>query len=184
MPANLIFVAQVAGAFGVRGELRLTAFTEDPLSLVDYGVLLGGTGTPALTIETGRSVKGALICRAKEVVTREQAQAMRGLKLYIGRSSLPPPVDEDEFYLADLVGLAAVSPSGEPLGSVKFVANFGAGDLLEVQPPTPGAATWYAPFTKAVVPNVDLTNGMIIIDPPVVIESDRESYEQDDETVP
>jgi 16S rRNA processing protein RimM len=171
LPAKLILVAQVAGAFGVRGEVRLTAFTEDPLGLLDYGVLLNAAGAPTLTMKTGRAVKGALIGEAAEIATREQAEAMRGLKLYIDRSALPPAEDEDEFYLVDLIGLSVVSPAGEPLGTVKFVANFGAGDLLEIAPARPGEASWYAPFTKAVVPDIDLTGGRIVVDRPSEIEA-------------
>jgi 16S rRNA processing protein RimM len=171
MPADLILVAQVAGAFGVRGEVRLTAFTEDPLGLLGYGVLLNAAGASTLTLKTGRAVKGAVIGEAVEIATREQAEAMRGVKLYIERSTLPPAEDEDEFYLADLIGLEVVSPTGAPLGRVKFVANFGAGDLLEIAPATPGEASWYAPFTKAVVPEVDLAGGRLVVDRPPEIEA-------------
>jgi 16S rRNA processing protein RimM len=93
---------------------------------------------------------------------------MRGLRLYIPRDRLPEP-DEDEFYLADLIGLAVVSPTGETLGRVKSVHNFGAGDLLEIEPPG-GAATWWAPFTKAVVPEVRLGQGVVVVDRPVEVE--------------
>jgi 16S rRNA processing protein RimM len=176
LPAKLILVAQVAGAFGVRGEVRLTAFTEDPLAMLDYGVLLNAAGAPVLTMKTGRAVKGAVIGEADEIATREQAEAMRGLKLYIDRSALPPAEDEDEFYLVDLIGLEVVSPAGEPLGRVKFVANFGAGDLLEIAPATPGEASWYAPFTKAVVPGIDLAAGRIVVDRPPETEATPEPY--------
>ncbi len=172
---SLILVAQVAGAFGVRGEVRLTAFTEEPLNLLGYGVLLNAAGAPTLTLKTGRAVKGAVIGEAAEIGTREQAEAMRGVKLYVDRSVLPPPDDEDEFYLADLIGLDAVSPAGQPLGTVKFVANFGAGDLLEIAPARPGEASWYAPFTKAVVPKVDLAGGRIVVDRPPETEATPEA---------
>lgn len=175
MSASLILVAQVAGAFGVRGEARLTAFTEDPLSLLDYRVLLDASGAPALNLRTGRAVKGALICTAAEIASREQAAALRGLKLYIERSALPPAQDEDEFYLVDLIGLDAVSPTGAALGTVKFVANFGAGDLLEISPATPGQASWYVPFTKQAVPQVDLATRRIVVDrPPETEEAETE----------
>ncbi len=139
MPAKLILVAQVAGAFGVRGEVRLTAFTEDPLAMLDYGVLLNAAGAPVLTMKTGRAVKGAVIGEADEIATREQAEAMRGLKLYIDRSALP-------------------------------------GDLLEIAPATPGEASWYAPFTKAVGPGIDLAAGRIVVDRPPETEATPEPY--------
>jgi 16S rRNA processing protein RimM len=161
-------VAQVAGAFGVRGEVRVTAFTQDPASLLGYGALLDGSGKPTLTLVSGRADKGAFVGRAREVATREEAQAMRGVRLYIPRHRLPAP-EEDEFYLADLIGLAAVSATGEALGRVKSVHNFGAGDLLEIEPPG-GAATWWAPFTKQVVPEVRLTEGVLLVDRPAEID--------------
>ena len=184
MPADLILVAQVAGAFGVRGEVRLTAFTEDALNLLGYGPLLNAAGAPTLTLKSGRAVKGAVIGEAAEIATREQAEAMRGVKLYIERSALPPPEDEDEFYLTDLIGLDVVSPAGDTLGKVKFVANFGAGDLLEIAPAKPGEASWYAPFTKAVAPEIDLAAGRITVDRPMETEAPPRAYLPENEAEP
>jgi 16S rRNA processing protein RimM len=170
--ARLVLVGQVAGAFGVRGEVRVTAFTQHPASLLDYGPLLDAAGKPALTLLSGRSDKGAFVGRAREVATREEAAAMRGLRLYIPRERLPEP-DDDEFYVADLIGLSAVSPTGQALGRVKSVHNFGAGDLLEIEPPG-GAATWWAPFTRTVVPEVRLSRGEVVIERPPEAEEDTE----------
>ncbi len=164
MSGRLILVGRVAGAFGVKGELKVAALTGDPLALVAYSPLLGESGRPVLTLRSGRADKSALIGRADEVQTREQAQTLRGLALYITRDALPEP-DEEEFYLADLIGLAAVSPAGEPLGRVKSVHDFGAGDLLEIEPAT-GAPSWWTPFTKAAAPEVRLVEGLIVIDRP------------------
>ena len=157
--SRLILVGQVAGAFGVRGEIKLTAFTADPLSLMAYSPLLDERGAAVLTLSGGRAVKGAVIARAREVATREEAQALRGLKLYVLREALPAP-EEDEYYLADLVGLAVRSPAGEALGTVKSVANFGAGDLLEIAP-ADGAPAWFCPFTREAVPDVNLAEGWL-----------------------
>jgi 16S rRNA processing protein RimM len=158
---RLILVGKVAGAFGVKGELRLTAYTGDPMALLDYGPLRRADGEVALTIETGRAVKGAVIVRAREVATREAAQALRGLGLHVPRSALPA-LAEDEFYITDLIGLTAVSAAGEPLGTVKSAADFGAGDLLEIAP-AGGGPSWWAPFTLAVVPQVRLEEGLIVV---------------------
>lgn len=162
MPDRLVLVGRVAGAFGVRGELRITAYTDDPAALVGYRDLKRADGAPALTLTTGRPHQGALVARAAEVATREDAEALRGLELFVPRDVFPPP-DEDEFYLADLIGLAAVTPDGAPLGRVKSVQNFGAGDLLEIAPQA--GPTWWAPFTREAVPEVRLGEGAVVIIP-------------------
>jgi len=159
LPDRLLLVGRVAGAFGVRGELRVTTYTDDPTALLRYRDLQREDGGPALSLTSGRAQSGALIARAKEVADRDQAEALKGLALYVPRASLPPP-DEDEFYLADLIGLRVVAPDGAELGHVKSVQNFGAGDLLEIAPP--GGATWYLPFTKQAVPEVKLAEGVIV----------------------
>src|SRR5579862_3015222 len=120
MTGRLILVGQVAGAFGVRGELRLSAYTADPLGLLAYGPLRDEAGREVLTLAGGRPVKGGLVARAAEVATREQAQGLRGLRLYIDRDALPAP-EPDEYYLADLIGLAVRGPAGEALGTVRSV---------------------------------------------------------------
>ena len=160
MPGRLILVGRVAGAFGVKGELRITAYTDDPVSLVRYRDLKGADGAPALTLTAGRAHKGALVGRAEEVASREAAEALRGLDLFVPRHVLPPP-DEDEFYLADLIGLAAVAPDGAPLGRIKSVQNFGAGDLLEIAPET--GPSWWAPFTREAAPEVKIADGVVVV---------------------
>jgi 16S rRNA processing protein RimM len=158
---RLILIAQIGGAFGVKGEVRLTSFAEDPKSLLAYSPLKDEAGRPVLTLTDGRIHKGGLVARAREVADREAAEALRGVKLYIARDALPAAA-EDEFYLADLIGLAAVAPDGSSLGSVKSVADFGAGDLLEIEPGD-GAPAWWAPFTREVVPEVDLAAGRVVV---------------------
>lgn len=168
MSDDLILVGRVAGAFGVRGEVRITAYTAEPLALLDYRDLKREDGRPALTLVSGRPAKGGVVVRAAEVETREQAEALRGLRLFIPRDVLPEP-DEDEFYVTDLIGLAVVSPQGEALGRVKTVQDFGAGDLLEVQPEE-GGATWYLPFTRESVPEVRIAEGQVVAIPPEEVE--------------
>ena len=168
MAPRLILVGQVAGAFGVKGEVRLTTFTADPAAMLTYSPLLDESGNVALSLTTGRPEKDALIVRAREVSTREAAQALRGLRLYILRQQLPPPADEEEYYLADLIGLSAVSLAGEPLGIVKAVQNFGAGDLLEIDPQS-CAPSWWTPFSLAGVPEVRIDEGVVVVDRPVTV---------------
>jgi|WetSurMetagenome_2_1015567.scaffolds.fasta_scaffold169880_2 16S rRNA processing protein RimM len=156
----LILVARVAGAFGVKGELRIRTYTDNPLSLANYRHLLRSDGSPALTLVSARSFKDGVIGRAKEVATKEEADALKGLDLFAPRSALPPP-EEDEFYLTDLIGLRAEGPDGEALGRVKAVPNFGAGDVLEIQPPR--GKTWLVAFTRDTAPEIDLDGGRIVI---------------------
>jgi len=163
----LIQVGRVAGAFGVKGEVRITAFTAEPLALVDYKTLLREDGSLALTVLSGRVAKGGVVVRTAEIADRDQAEASRGLKLYIPRASLPEP-DEDEFYVADLVGLDVVSLEGDLLGKVRSVRDFGAGDLLEVAPPH--GETWWLPFTREAVPEVQMDAGRIVAVRPDEVE--------------
>ncbi len=166
---RLILVGRVAGAFGVRGEVRIAPFGDDPLALVRYKTLLTKEGAPALTLQSGRLHKGGLVVRAPQVESKEAADALRGLDLYAPRDAFAPPEDEDEFYLADLIGLRVMDLAGAPLGVVKAVHDFGAGDILEIDPPAKGgvrAASFYLPFTRAAVPQVKIAEGLIVADPP------------------
>ncbi len=153
----------MAGAFGVKGEVRITAFTAEPKALLTYKTLLREDGSPGLTLTSGRAEKGSVVARAPEVATREAAEALRGLILFVPREAFPEP-EEDEFYLTDLIGLEAVSPSGESLGQVNGVRDFGAGDILEIQPKA--GASWQVAFTRANVPTVDVNSGKVVIDRP------------------
>jgi 16S rRNA processing protein RimM len=168
LSGDLIQVGRVAGAFGIRGEVRITTFTAEPLALVDYKTLLRENGSPALTIVGGRVAKGGVVVRTKEIETREQAEAARGLKLYIPRAVLPEPDDEDEFYIADLIGMDVVSLEGELLGKVRSVRDFGAGDLLEVAPPA--GESWWLPFTREAVPEVQMDAGRVVAVRPDEVE--------------
>lgn len=160
-PDRLIMVGRVSGAFGVRGEIRITTHTEDPMALLAYRDLRREDGSVALTLTAARPGKGGIMAKAKEVTTPEQANALRGLRLHVPRSVLPP-ANEDEFYLVDLIGLKAVTPEGETIGEIKAVPNFGAGDLLEIQP-VAGGHSWYLPFTKAAAPTVDIAAGHVVV---------------------
>ena len=162
---RLIEVGRVAGAFGVRGEVRISAYTEDPLALARFGALKRQDGSHGLTITEARPAKGGIVGRAREIATKEEADALRGLRLYVPREALPEP-EEDEFYLADLIGMAVQNvQSKESLGRVKTVQNFGAGDVLEIEPEG-GGATWYLPFTREAVPEVLIAEGVVMANPP------------------
>ncbi len=170
MPADdrLIAVGRVAGAFGVRGEVRISTFTEEPLALARFRELKRQDGSPGLTILSARAAKDGVIVRCPGVETKEQADALRGLRLYVPRDAFPEP-DEDEFYLADLIGLAVVGPAGEAIGKVKSVQDFGAGDILEIIPDE-GGPTWYLPFTRDAVPEVRIADGLLVAVRPDEVE--------------
>ena len=165
--SRLILVGQIGGGFGVRGEVRVTAFTADPLALTAYGPLLRADGTVALTLSATRPDKSGVVGRAKEIATKEEADALRGLKLYVPRDHFPEP-DEDEFYLADLLGVEVRDTAGEVMGTVKSVQNFGADDMLEIAPAT-GGPTWYLPFTKEATPELHLADGWLLAVPPTEV---------------
>jgi len=165
-----ICVARIGAAHGVRGAVKLWTFTEDPLAVKRYGPLLTKDGARQFEVTHAREAKGHLVATLKGVSTREQAERLNGIELYIAREKLPA-TSEDEYYHADLIGLAAVTAANEPLGRVIAIHNFGAGDVIEIAPPH--GATMLLPFTNAVVPIVDLGGGRVVIDLPDEIEGDE-----------
>jgi 16S rRNA processing protein RimM len=171
MSPRLILVAQVGGAFGVRGEVRITTYTAEPQTVLKYRALMREDGSPGLTLLSGRPAKAGLVARTQEIATPEQADALRGLKLYVARDLLPPP-DEDEFYLADLIGLEARDPAGAVIGKIASVQNFGADDLLEIKPQA--GASWWLPFTREAAPEVNVAGGWVTVVRPAEIEGDQD----------
>ena len=165
-----ICVARIGAAHGVRGAVKLWTFTEDPLAVKRYGPLMAKDGARQFEVTHAREAKGHLVATLKGIATREDAERLNGLELYIAREKLPA-TDEDEYYHADLIGLAAVTPANEPLGRVIAIHNFGAGDIIEIAPPS--GATMLLPFTNAVVPSVDLAGGRVVIELPAEIEGDE-----------
>jgi 16S rRNA processing protein RimM len=163
-PDRRVCVAAIAGAFGVRGEARVKSFTAEPEAFARYTPLETEDGARRFDrITVTRTVKGGFAARLSGVATREEAEALKGTRLYAPRDRLPP-LDEDEFYHADLIGLAVFDTGGAPLGAVRAVQDFGAGEFLEIT--APGARPLLLPFTRAAVPTVDLAAGRIVADPP------------------
>jgi len=164
-----ICVARIGAAHGVRGAVKLWTFTEDPLAVRDYGPLTTKDGARQFEVAQVREAKDHLVATFKGVASREDAERLNGIELYIAREKLPE-TDDDEYYHADLIGLAAVNTAGEPLGRVAAIHNFGAGDIIEIAPPH--GPTLLLPFTNAVVPTVDLANGRVVIELPQEVEGD------------
>jgi 16S rRNA processing protein RimM len=164
-----ICVARIGAAHGVRGAVKLWTFTEDPLAVKHYGPLATKDGARKFEVATAREAKGHLVATLKGIATREEAERLNGIELYIAREKLPA-TDEDEYYHADLIGLAAVNAANEPIGRVIAIHNFGAGDIIEIAPVH--GATILLPFTNAVVPTVDLAAGHVVIALPDEIDGD------------
>ena len=162
-----ICVARIGAAHGVRGAVKLWPFTEDPLAVMEYGPLTTKDGARQFEVTHARPARDHLVATIKGVATREDAERLNGIELYIAREKLPA-TDADEYYHADLIGLAAVTPANEPIGRVLAIHNFGAGDIIEIAPPS--GPTLLLPFTNAVVPTVDLAGGRVVIELPQLIE--------------
>jgi 16S rRNA processing protein RimM len=165
-----VCVARIGAAHGVRGAVKLWTFTEDPLGVQRYGPLLTKDGTRQFEIADVREAKDHLVATFKGVATRNDAEKLNGIELYVPREKLPA-TDQDEYYHADLIGLAAVNAADEPLGRVVAIHNFGAGDIIEIAPPK--GATMLLPFTNAVVPTVDIAGGRVVIELPQEIEGEE-----------
>ena len=171
MAAERVCLGAFAGAHGVQGLVRVKAFTAVPEDVAAYGPLSDEAGARRFRLSvTGRS-KGFLLARVEGVSDRDQAEALAGTRLYVAREALPA-LEEEEFYHADLIGLAAEDLEGRPLGKVKAVHDFGAGAMIELDPG--GGPSVMLPFTRASVPAVDLERGRLVVDPPAEVEAARD----------
>ena len=171
--ADRIRVARIGAAHGIRGEVKLWSFTQDPLAVANYGPLETEDGARRFEIETARPAKDHLVARLKGIADRNAASSLRNTDLFVPRDRLPPIEEADTFYHADLVGLAAVDQGGAALGTVTAIHNFGAGDLIEIEPGA-GGERLLLPFNETTVPTIDLAAGRIVVVPPAVIEAKEE----------
>jgi 16S rRNA processing protein RimM len=165
-----ICLGQIGAPHGVRGEVRLRSFTADPEAIRRYGPLQTEDGR-VVQIKSLRAAKDHFVASLKGVADRDAAEQLTNVKLYVPRERLPEPTEPDEFYYADLIGLAVMDRSGVARGTVVAVHNFGAGDLIEVKP-TSGNTTQMLPFDEATVPVIDLAAGQLVIVEP---EMDQEA---------
>ncbi len=168
---DMICVAAIAGAFGVKGEVKLKPFTEIPEDCLGYGPLMNEHGAVIFTVQSWHFAGKMIAIRAANVTTREQAEALKSTKLYVPAANLPPP-EEDEFYYRDLIGLSVKTQAGQNAGKIIAVHEFGAGDMIEIMPKD--GASYYHPFTKAAVPKVDIKAGRVIIIPQIAGAARRE----------
>ena len=164
MTDSRICVGVIVGAHGVRGLVRVKSFTEEPADIAAYGPLGNAKGARQYSLVVTGSAKGVLLARIDGVADRNAAEALKGTELYIDRDALPQP-DEDEFYHTDLIGLPALLADGSAYGTVRALHEFGAGDMIEIA--LDGGGVSVLPFTRAVVPEIDLEAGHITVEPPV-----------------
>jgi 16S rRNA processing protein RimM len=167
--ADRICVARIGAAHGVRGEVKLWTFTEEPLALADYNPLETQDGARTFEIEVVRAAKDHVIARIAGADDRDAVQKLTHLELYVSRDRLPP-VEDGAYYHHDLIGLIAETKSGETLGTVLAIHNFGAGDVIEIGP-LDGGDSVMLPFTDEVVPEVDLDGKRVVVVPPGAIEA-------------
>ncbi len=158
---NPVQMAVIGAAHGIKGELRIKAFTGDPLALGEYGPLYAKDGR-AFEIDDIRPAGDVVVVRFKGIRDRTLAEGLTGTELFVDRSVLPEE-EEDEFYHADLVGLAVRDEAGAEAGKVTAVQNFGGGDILEIT--FRARKGLLIPFTQAAVPELDIGAGFIRVDP-------------------
>src|SRR5690606_28813432 len=171
-----LLMGRIGAAHGIKGEVRITSFTEEPLALMDYGPLATNRPGLVLEIEQARATTNVLVARLKGVTDRTAAEKLNGVELYVERDKLPPTADEDDFYHADLIGLEARLADGSVLGTVTAIPNYGASDLLEVRDGRTGDTFLY-PFTRPVLLEVHVAQGYLVIDVP--LDSDPGEEEPD-----
>jgi len=171
LPENLVQMGIFGAAVGLKGEIRIKTYTEDPLAIGDYGPLLGKDGR-SYEITDLREAGEVVVARIKGIADRTAAERLTNLPLYVPRQVLGQPEDEDEFFHADLIGLRAELEDGTAIGTVAALHDFGAGDVLEIR--TLSGKSIDYPFTKAVVPLVDIAGGRLVVVPPVEVMGDEQ----------
>ncbi|MDJ0922163.1 MAG: ribosome maturation factor RimM [Henriciella sp.] len=160
-PTELIIVGQIAGAHGVRGDVRVKSFTADPEALFAYGPLLSETGAILIEPKSVRPAKDHFVVTPQKPLEKEDWDRLKGTRLFVPRGELPK-ADEDEFYVEDLVGLEVRGERNDKLGRVKAVLNHGAGDVIEIEPAIRGKSV-LVPFTLEDVPGINLDAGYIVV---------------------
>jgi len=169
-PPGLICLGVVLGAHGVRGAVRIKSFAMNASDIAAYGPLQSEDGSRRFSLIVRGVTRGAVLAEIAGIDRREAAEALQGVKLYVPRAALPA-TDEDEFYHADLIGLSARTVAGEDYGVVKSIYDHGAGDVIEIA--REREQSIFFPFTREIVPEIDLAGGSLVIDPPAEIEAGK-----------
>ncbi|GAB5505553.1 MAG: ribosome maturation factor RimM [Rhizobiaceae bacterium] len=160
-PENPVQMAVIGAPHGIKGELRVKTYTGDPMALGDYGPLFTADGRQ-FDIADIRPAKNVVVVRFRQVTGREAAEALNGVALFVDRAQLPDDLEDDEFYHADLIGLAVRGDGNEMLGRIVAFHDFGGGDIMEIERSSGG--TVLIPFTREAVPTVDLKAGSVRVD--------------------
>ncbi len=168
-----VLLGHISSAHGIKGEVTIKSYTEAPGDIAAYGPLSDQAGSRQFVIEKVRASNKGLIATLQGISDRTAAEALKGTGLFVERSALPPPDEDDEFYVSDLIGLTAVAPDGAPIGQIIAVQNFGAGDLLEIRSPDK-KQTELIPFEERFVPTVDLAAGRVVIEPHIESNDDND----------
>jgi len=178
-----VCVGVIAGARGLKGEVRVRAYTARPEDVAAYGPVTDAAGTRTFRLTVSGRMKDRVIARIDGIDDRTQAEALKGVEIFVERAALPAPA-ADEFYVADLVGLGVervgAAPGAAPFGRVKAVHDFGGGDVLEIE--RPGAASVMVPFSRAAVPEIDLAGGRLVLDPPAGLLDGEPAGQREGET--
>jgi 16S rRNA processing protein RimM len=170
---RLIRVGRIIGAHGIKGEVVIQASTERPEDVAAYGPLCDAEGRQAVLIESARATGKGVVARLAGITDRNAAEALKGTDLYVPRDRLPAAA-EGEYYVSDLIGLEACDPSGMSIGRVVDVPNYGAGDLLEIDPGN-GRPTLLVTITETTVPEIDVAAHRIVVVMPGEVEDERDN---------
>ena len=176
MSGGRILLGTIASPHGVKGAVRIRAYTAEPSAIAEYGVLADERGR-TFEITEYRADRAGIVARIKGVDDRNAAEVLKGTDLYVDRAVLPDP-DDDEFYHDDLIGLVVSDRAGEVIGTVKAVFDHGAGAFLEIAPAK--GQTWFIPFTNDAVPVIDIEGGRLVVDPPPETEARPEGPQEED----
>ena len=181
-PSERVCVGVITGSHGVRGALRIKSFTAEPAHVAAYGKVTMGEGLNSVVLRVTGQAKGAVVAKIEGVTNRDVAQALKGTKLYVPRAALPEP-EEDEYYYDNLVGLDVRSLEGGALGTIQAVHNYGAGDILDIRAPEgKDGGELMLPFTREVVPKVNLEAGYMVVNPPPWLDEGEDGDKDGDES--
>jgi len=180
-PSERVCVGVITGSHGVHGALRIKSFTAEPTHVAAYGKVTMGEGPNSIVLRITGQAKGAVVAKIEGVTDRDAARALKGTKLYVPRAALPEP-EEDEYYHDNLVGLDVRSLEGETLGTIQTVHNYGSGDILVIRAPEgKGGGEIMLPFTREVVPEVNLEAAYVVVDPPSWLDEGEDEDKDGDE---